>query len=335
MSEGANSENSFQNPEATRFSRRTFIRKAGESALGAAAFLYSRDSTLANGQTQEATQPVETEIASIEHAGWNFIVNLDELQSYTAQRGSTVQIDVIGGYGSKQPHIEYRQGKPDISNQCIRLNLDGKSTGVLEVLPNPHQEDILLSIKEIEGDTLINENPLTVPLETHTYRPEDEDDRKRIFSEVLLDSDTLRELHEQAKYRYLNERDGPVFKIQNDPRFIPIGKVLSRTGLDEIPQLWNIVKGEMAFVGPRPLPMYETKKIEGIYSKRFSVLPGLTSLWVVRGAHQLNFREWMELDIWYVDHRSIQMDLKILLLTVLVLSQFILKQISMIIFDNK
>lgn len=139
----------------------------------------------------------------------------------------------------------------------------------------------------------------------------------------------------QAKYRYLNERDGPVFKIQNDPRFIPIGKVLSRTGLDEIPQLWNIVKGEMAFVGPRPLPMYETKKIEGIYSKRFSVLPGLTSLWVVRGAHQLNFREWMELDIWYVDHRSIQMDLKILLLTVLVLSQFILKQISMIIFDNK
>lgn len=199
MSEGANSENSFQNPEATRFSRRTFIRKAGESALGAAAFLYSRDSTLANGQTQEATQPVETEIASIEHAGWNFIVNLDELQSYTAQRGSTVQIDVIGGYGSKQPHIEYRQGKPDISNQCIRLNLDGKSTGVLEVLPNPHQEDILLSIKEIEGDTLINENPLTVPLETYTYRPEDEDDRERIFSEVLLDSDTLRELHEQAK----------------------------------------------------------------------------------------------------------------------------------------
>ena len=139
----------------------------------------------------------------------------------------------------------------------------------------------------------------------------------------------------QAKYRYVNERDGPVFKIQNDARFIPIGKVLSRTGLDEIPQLWNIVKGEMAFVGPRPLPMYETKKIEGIYSKRFSVLPGLTSLWVVRGAHQLNFREWMELDIWYVDHRSIQMDLKILLLTVLVLSQFILKQISMIIFDNK
>ena len=199
MSEGANSEKSFQNPDAARFSRRTFIKKAGESALAAAAFLYSRDSTSARGQEAEATQPVETGVTSIDHTGWNLIVNLDELQNYTAERNSTVQIDVIGGYGSKQPHIEYNQGKSNLSNQCIRLNLDGTSTGVLEILPNPDQEDIILSVKEMQGDTVITDNPLSVPLETHTHTPEDTSDRKRIFSEVALDSDTLKEIHEQAK----------------------------------------------------------------------------------------------------------------------------------------
>lgn len=139
----------------------------------------------------------------------------------------------------------------------------------------------------------------------------------------------------QAKFRYLNERDGPVFKIRNDPRFTPIGKVLSRTGLDEIPQLWNIVKGEMAFVGPRPLPTKEAEKISSMYKIRFSVLPGLTSLWVIRGAHHLSFRKWMELDVWYVKHRSLWMDLKITSLTLLSLSQFIFKQVVTIISGNK
>ena len=122
------------------------------------------------------------------------------------------------------------------------------------------------------------------------------------------------------KYKRLNEADGPVFKIQNDPRYTKIGKLLSRTGLDELPQLVNVLKGEMAFVGPRPLPVYEGLRIPKKYRKRFSVLPGITSPWVVKGAHKLSFKQWMELDLNYVKRRSMVYDIAILFLTVKLIS---------------
>lgn len=125
-------------------------------------------------------------------------------------------------------------------------------------------------------------------------------------------------------YLHLNQANGPVFKIFNDPRYTKIGKILSKTGLDELPQLINIIKGEMAFVGPRPLPVDEANKIPQKYHKRFSVLPGITSLWVVNGSHQLSFKEWMELDIAYVKHRSAWIDLQIALQTIVL----ILKSVS-------
>src|SRR3990167_3725911 len=101
----------------------------------------------------------------------------------------------------------------------------------------------------------------------------------------------------QRKYKGLNEADTPVFKIYNDPRYTHLGKFLAHTGLDELPQLINIVKGEMKFIGPRPLPVYEAVKVPKRYSLRFSVLPGVTSLWIVKGAHSLSFEKWMELDM--------------------------------------
>ena len=110
----------------------------------------------------------------------------------------------------------------------------------------------------------------------------------------------------QKKYQKLNEADGPVFKIRNDPRFTPFGKWLSHTGLDELPQLINIVKGEMSFIGPRPLPVSEAIKIPTKYAPRFSVLPGITSPWVVEGSHQLSFKDWMELDLWYAKNKNIK-----------------------------
>jgi lipopolysaccharide/colanic/teichoic acid biosynthesis glycosyltransferase len=122
---------------------------------------------------------------------------------------------------------------------------------------------------------------------------------------------------EQNKFRYLNEADGPVFKIRNDPRFTKIGKWLARSGLDELPQLINIIKGEMAFVGPRPLPVNEAHKIPVKYQARFSVLPGLTSLWVIQGAHHLSFKEWMEKDIKYIRDKSLMRDLSIVYFTLL------------------
>lgn len=119
----------------------------------------------------------------------------------------------------------------------------------------------------------------------------------------------------KKKYLHLNETDGPVFKIRNDPRYTKIGKILTRTGLDELPQLINVVKGEMALVGPRPLPGNEAIKIPKKYQKRFSVLPGITSLWVVKGSHKLSFDEWMKLDLEYAKKRNIFFDVQTLFLT--------------------
>ncbi len=122
---------------------------------------------------------------------------------------------------------------------------------------------------------------------------------------------------EKEKLLELNEVDGPVFKIRNDPRFTRVGKWLSKVGLDELPQLWNVVWGEMALVGPRPLPVKEAKRVPKKYWRRYEVLPGMTSWWVVRGSHyQLSFKEWMESDLEYVEKGNWWEDVKILVGTV-------------------
>jgi lipopolysaccharide/colanic/teichoic acid biosynthesis glycosyltransferase len=131
----------------------------------------------------------------------------------------------------------------------------------------------------------------------------------------------------KAKYQKLNETDGPVFKIYHDPRYTSFGKWLSHTGLDELPQLVNIVKGEMAFVGPRPLPIDEAKQIPTKYALRFTVLPGITSSWVVKGSHKLTFDEWMRKDINDVNKKSFFYNLKIAGETISLIITLILRRI--------
>lgn len=123
----------------------------------------------------------------------------------------------------------------------------------------------------------------------------------------------------QSKFSKLNEADGPVFKIRNDPRYTRFGKWLSWSGLDELPQLINVLKGEMALVGPRPLPIKEALKVPQKYTKRFEVLPGITSSWVASGAHNLSFKEWMELDLEYIKEQKLLNDIKIIAKTILVI----------------
>jgi len=123
----------------------------------------------------------------------------------------------------------------------------------------------------------------------------------------------------KSKVQSLNEADGPVFKIRHDPRYTPVGKILSHLAIDELPQLINVIKGEMALVGPRPLPIIEANKIPKKYHTRFTVLPGMTSSWIVNGAHSLSFKQWMELDCEYAQNRNILIDLTILLSTARVL----------------
>jgi len=122
---------------------------------------------------------------------------------------------------------------------------------------------------------------------------------------------------DRATLESKNEMDGPVFKIRKDPRITPLGKVLRKTSIDELPQLWNVVKGDMSLVGPRPLPTYEVEKFEPWQRRRMTMRPGITCLWQVMGRNRVtSFAEWMKLDLEYVDRWSFTLDLKILLKTV-------------------
>ena len=121
---------------------------------------------------------------------------------------------------------------------------------------------------------------------------------------------------EQKNLKHLNEADGPVFKIYNDPRYTKFGKILARTGLDELPQLINVLKGEMSWVGPRPCPVYEAKKLNLTQKVRELVNPGITSSWVTSGAHKLKFSQWMKLDAEYIKTGTLATDLSILFKTV-------------------
>jgi len=126
----------------------------------------------------------------------------------------------------------------------------------------------------------------------------------------------------KKKYLHLNEADGPTFKIYKDPRFTRIGKILARMAIDEFPQLINVIKGEMALIGPRPLPWNEAQKVPSKYKERFSVLPGITSSWIVNGKHNMSFVKWMELDLDYAKNKTFIGDLYIVLQTVLLMTKW-------------
>jgi exopolysaccharide biosynthesis polyprenyl glycosylphosphotransferase len=121
----------------------------------------------------------------------------------------------------------------------------------------------------------------------------------------------------QAHLEHLNEAKGPIFKIADDPRVTRVGRFLRRTSLDELPQIFNIFRGEMSLVGPRPMSLRDVQLFDsGIQRKRFSVKPGLTCLWQVSGRSLLPFSKWLELDLRYIDNWSLGLDLKILIKTI-------------------
>ena len=122
----------------------------------------------------------------------------------------------------------------------------------------------------------------------------------------------------QQELAAFNEMEGPVFKITHDPRITPVGRFLRKYSIDEFPQLWNVLRGEMSLVGPRPLPVDEVRRFNDLaHRRRLSVKPGLTCLWQVRGRNNVkDFRDWVRLDLEYIDNWSLWLDLKILLRTI-------------------
>ena len=120
----------------------------------------------------------------------------------------------------------------------------------------------------------------------------------------------------RRQLEHLNEMSGPVFKLSHDPRCTPLGRFLRKFSIDEFPQLLNILKGDMSFVGPRPPIPEEVEKYERWQRRRLRMKPGLTCLWQVSGRNEIDFADWMKMDLQYIDSWSLLLDLKIFLKTI-------------------
>jgi exopolysaccharide biosynthesis polyprenyl glycosylphosphotransferase len=131
------------------------------------------------------------------------------------------------------------------------------------------------------------------------------------FRSMVLNAEELR-----AELEAQNEMDGPVFKIKRDPRITRIGAFIRKTSIDELPQLWNVFRGDMSLVGPRPPIPAEVAQYERWQMRRLSMKPGITCIWQVSGRNQISFENWMKLDLQYIDNWSFWLDIKLLLMTV-------------------
>jgi len=132
------------------------------------------------------------------------------------------------------------------------------------------------------------------------------------FRTMVPDADKLKE-----QLRALNEMQGPVFKMRNDPRVLPFGRFLRKFSIDELPQLYSVLKGDMSLVGPRPPSREEAERFEFWQRRKLSVKPGISCLWQVNGRNEIrDFSEWARLDLEYIEHASFLLDLKILLQTI-------------------
>ncbi|MFR5339097.1 MAG: sugar transferase [Clostridium sp.] len=134
------------------------------------------------------------------------------------------------------------------------------------------------------------------------------------FRSMVVNAEELKE-----KLKHKNEMSGPMFKMKDDPRVTKVGKFIRKTSLDELPQLWNVLKGDMSLVGPRPSLPKEVEQFDSWMFKRLTVRPGLTCYWQVSGRNNIDFEDWMKLDCRYVDERNLWIDIKLIFKTVFVL----------------
>lgn len=134
------------------------------------------------------------------------------------------------------------------------------------------------------------------------------------FRSMVVNAEELK-----GKLREQNEMSGPMFKIKDDPRITRVGKVIRKTSIDELPQLFNVFLGNMSLVGPRPSLPNEVKEFEPWMTKRLEVKPGITCYWQVMGRNNIDFEDWMKLDVKYVNERNLWLDIKLIFRTFFVL----------------
>lgn len=134
------------------------------------------------------------------------------------------------------------------------------------------------------------------------------------FRSMVVDAEKL-----LIKLKDKNEMSGPMFKLKNDPRITRTGRFIRRTSIDELPQLFNILKGDMSFVGPRPNLPEEVEKFSDYHLLKLIVKPGLTCYWQVMGRNEIDFEDWMKLDIKYIEERNLWIDMKLIIKTFFVL----------------
>ena len=134
------------------------------------------------------------------------------------------------------------------------------------------------------------------------------------FRSMVVNAEELKD-----KLKEKNEMSGPMFKMKDDPRITKIGKFIRKTSIDELPQLFNVLKGDMSLVGPRPSLPEEVKEFEPWMLKRLEVRPGLTCFWQVMGRNSIDFEDWMKLDIKYINERNFLLDIKLILKTFVLL----------------
>ena len=182
------------------------------------------------------------------------------------------------------------------------MDIIGSSLGLLLASPIMLIVAILIKLEDPKGPILFSQvRNREYPKTFKMYK----------FRSMYVDAEER--LHDLM---HLNEQSGPAFKIKDDPRITKIGKFIRKTSLDELPQLFNVLKGDMSLVGPRPAIPREVEQYTAYQKQRLFVKPGLTCIWQVSGRNNIEFDQWVELDIQYIKTRSLWLDIKLILLMI-------------------
>lgn len=182
------------------------------------------------------------------------------------------------------------------------LDIVGSICGLIFLSPIMLLVAILIKLEDPKGPIFfVQERCKQYPQKFNMYK----------FRSMYVDAE-----ERLGELAHLNEQSGPVFKIKNDPRITKIGKIIRKASLDELPQLINVLKGDMSLVGPRPALPREVAEYDSYQMQRLLVKPGLTCIWQVSGRNNISFDQWIEMDLQYIKERSLLLDLKLIILTI-------------------